>query len=195
LARLRWAGLRLAALAAALATSGCLAGWRLGAGLTLDTTLQVGAQSYVGADFGVGDDDAGGPAVSVEGGGGLAVNPLEGRIFAGPGIDYQRPGEHLCWRAGLRGLFEGSAPAAGEGRFHLGPGVAVAVMKTVDDEHDRGHEKWGGDWDSYLGVGGELRATALTVGSEPTRAVEDRPRLWGQFALGIVLERMVYSGF
>ena len=56
----RGGALVIAVLLASLPTMGCLGGWRVGSGLTVDTTGQVGAQSYVGGYFGLGDDEAGG---------------------------------------------------------------------------------------------------------------------------------------
>ena len=91
-----------------------------------------------------------------------------------------------------RVLVEGTAPELGEGRIHIGPGAAAAVLRTVDDDHDSG-EKWG-SWDSYLGVGGETRAFAVVPGTDDTDAVEDRPKVRGLFTLGFVVERMVFSG-
>jgi hypothetical protein len=90
-------------------------------------------------------------------------------------------------------LFEATGDDPGEGRFHVGPGAAVAVLKTVDDAHEGGGEKWGGSTDSFLGFGGEMRAFAVMAGSDETRAVEDRPRVRGLFTLGVVLESMVFS--
>jgi hypothetical protein len=177
---------------ALLPTTGCLSGWRVGSGLTADTAGQIGAQSYVGAFFGLGGEDAGGLTEAVEGGSGMAVNPVEGRIFASPGLDWVRPGDDYCWRAGMRVMLEGAAPAPAEGRFQVGAAGALALLRTVDDEHDSG-EKWG-SWDSYLGLGGELRAGAIMTDPPAEGGDDPRPRVRGAFFVGFVIERMIYSG-
>jgi hypothetical protein len=185
---------RVAPLCAALCTTGCLGGWRVGSGLTVDTAGQVGAQATVGGFFGLGGEHSGGVTVGVEGGSGMALNPVEGRIFASPGIDYVRPGDEYCWRAGVRTSFQGAAPAPAQGRFELGAAAAVAVLRTVDDAHESGGEKWGGAWDSYLGLGAELRAGILTPEEDTNGGESDRPRVRGTLGLGFVIEREVFSG-
>ncbi len=163
-------------LALALALPGCAAGWRVGAGPTLDERGLAGAHVTLGGSFGLTADDraAAQEFVALSGGGRLGPASPTAGVMAG--LEYLSQGAAVgdaTWRLGLHARLH----AAADGDALGGGGLHAAFLFTNDV-----------DGGTFRNFGGELAASA---GVAPGGGHAVR----GLLALALVYETNLFVDF
>lgn len=155
-------GLAGALAAAILLTgfSGCAAGWRAGGGPVVDSEGRAGLIGGGAMAIGLKLTREQGLLEVIEGGAGPSLNPAEGLLTAGLGIDWLHQelfGEKIGLRAGVRVRYLGRLGADGFSE-HLGAGGgALGLLFVLGHNYDRGHEKMGGGGNAWRNLSVEVQ--------------------------------------